>query len=541
VALKTVRALLTAHVQSQWNQTLRQSGLAEKASTIAVFILVILVLMIPAYMTFKYGMYLGDQIKETPESALLFWCGLQAQFTVVCAILGGFRHKITFSFKEVGRYPLPLIQVILAEIPAGFFEVFPILGGIGILFSNLGLAVKLPEWIPLILFLTIHGILSMLILLVIAGSAKRFLMKQSKKTLIIGLIILLTVIFMSKAEIRLFLRPIVMFFIPIFPVDQPYIPFLPGSQGYAGMINFMTGGITGGVLLILGACVSTTVLLILAGWIHYKEFSTEHAASKTRKHHDHGIKFRFPVSGISLVFLKQLLASISVRLILFVCFLITSFGAVGIYIVRQALSNSEVIPPQMAMITERVQEISFYGLMLYFLVLFNSDIWMNQFGWDRGGIRTLLTLPISTKDLLLGKMMGIMRFYFLQILIASVPLLFVYTPSLSELIGGIAAAGTLLLICTAIGHLISVRFPRPIHRDGSSNIRFSLLWIPLAFFITISLCLTLVKLIGRFFGDWGSSLSMVVVLGITLIAYFRTLPYLSNEVYRNRENLLRLS
>jgi hypothetical protein len=541
LALKTVRALVTAHSQSQWNETLRQSGLAEKASTIAVFILVSLVLMIPAYMTFKYGLYLGDQIKETPESALVFWWGLQAQFTVVCAVLGGFRHKITFSFKEVGRYPLPRIQVILAEIPAGFFEVFPMLGGIGILFSNLGLAVKLPEWIPLILPLTLHGILSMLILLVIAGSAKRFLMKLRKRTLIIGLIILLTVIYyLGKDDIRLILRPIVMFFMPVFLVDQPYIPFLPGSQGYTGMINFMTGDITGGVLLILGACLSTTVLLILAGWIHNKELSTEHAASKTRKHHDHEIKFRFQAGGVSLVFLKQLLASTSGRLNLFTGFLLTSCGAAVMYMVRQGLRQGEAVPPQMVMITERMQEIPFYGLMVYFLVLFNSDIWMNQFGWDRGGIRTLLTLPISTKDLLLGKMMGMMRFYFLQMLIASVPLLFVYTPSLSELIGGIAAAMTLLIICTATGHLISVRFPRPILRDGTSNIRFSLLWVPPALFITIILCQTFIKLVGRLFGPWGPSLSMVAVLGITLIAYFWKLPHLSKEVYYSREYLLQL-
>jgi hypothetical protein len=540
VALKTVRALLTAHAQSQWNETLRQSGLAEKASTVAVISLVSLILMIPAYMTFKYGMYLGDKIKETPESALLFWCGLQAQFTVVCAVLGGFRHKIVFSFKELGRYPLPRIQVILAEIPAGFFEVFPILGGIGIVFSNLGLAVKLPEWIPLILPLALHGILSMLILLVIAGSAKRFLMKQRKRTLIIGLILLLTVVFLSKAETLLFLRAFFMFIMPVFLVDQPYIPFLPGSQGYTGMINLMTGDITGGVLLLLGACVSTIVLLILAAWIHNKQLSTEHAASKTRKHHDHEIKFRFQAGGVSLVFLKQLLASTSGRLNLFTGFLLTFGCAFFTFMMRQGLSKGKLIPPQMVMITERLQEIPVYGLMLYLLVLFNSDIWMNQFGWDRGGIRTLLTLPISTRNLLLGKMMGMLRFYFLQILIASVPLLFVYTPSLSELIGGIAAAMTLLLICTAIGHLISVKFPRPVLRHGTSNIRFNLSWIPLVLFITISLCLTIVILIGRLFGAWGSSLSMVIVLGITLIAYFRTLPRLSKEFYYDRENLLRL-
>jgi hypothetical protein len=540
VALKTLRALLTAHVQSQWNQTLRQSGLAGKASTIAVFSVVSLVLMIPSFMAFKYGIYWGDQIKETPESALLAWCGLQAQFTVVFALLGGFRHKLTFSFKELGRYPLPRIQVILAEIPAGFFEVFPILGGIGILFSNLGLAIKLPEWIPLILALTLHGILSMLILLVIAGSAKRSLMKQRKRTLIIGLIILLTVIFVSKAEIRLILRTIVIFFMPILMADQPYIPFLPGSQGYTGMVNLMTGDITGGILLLLGACVSTTVLLILAGWIHYKEFSTEHAASITGKHHAHEIKFRFPAGGVSLVFFKQLLASISGRLMLIMGFLLTCSGAGFAYMIRQELSEGEVVPSQMVMIMELLGEIPFYGLMLYIVVMFDSEIWMNQFGWDRGGIRTLLTLPISTKDLLLGKMMGIMRFYLLQILIASVPLLFVYTPSLSELIGGLSAAVTLLLICTATGHLISVRFPRPIHRDGSSNIRFSLLWIPLALFIIISFYLTIVRLIGGLFGAWGSSLSMVAVLGITLIAYFWRLPHLSKEVYYERENLLKL-
>ncbi len=540
MALKTVRALLTAHVQSQWNQILRQSGLAEKASTIAVFSIVSLILMIPGYMTFKYGMYWGDQIKETHESALLFWCGLQAQFTVVFALLGGVSHKLTFSFKELGRYPLPRIQVILAEIPAGFFEVFPILGGIGILFSNLGLAVKLPEWIPLILPLTLHGILLMLILLVITGSAKRFLMKQRKRTLITGLIILLAVIFVWKAEIRLFLRPIVLFFMPALPLTQPYIPFLPGSQAYTGMINFMTGDITEGVLRLLAACVSTTVLLILAGWIHNKELSTEHAASKTRKHPAHEIKFRFPAGGVSLVFLKQLLASTSGRLMLISSFILSFSGAAGIYMMRQGLSKGEAVPPQMLMIMEGLLKIPFYSLMLYVVVLFNSDIWMNQFGWDRGGIRTLLTLPISTKDLLLGKMMGMLRFYFLQILIASVPLLFVYTPSLSELIGGTASAGTLLLICTAIGHLVSVRFPRPIHREGMSNIRLSLSWIPLALFIAISLCLTIVKLVGRLFGAWGPSLSMIAVLGITLIVYFRTLPHLSKEIYLDREYLLQL-
>jgi len=127
-----------------------------------------------------------------------------------------------------------------------------------------------------------------------------------------------------------------------------------------------------------------------------------------------------------------------------------------------------------------------------------------------------------------------------QAVLAVIPILIVYSPPSTELIGGIAVAGTFLIHSVGLGHLISIRFPKAVQRDLASVERLSLSWIPLVMFIVTSISLLTAAQVGKLFGSWGVSLSAVIVLALSCGAYYRALPFITRKFRDNRQRLLNM-
>lgn len=68
-------------------------------------------------------------MRATPGSeTLINWNGLQAVFTLGFGLCGSFRYRPAIDTIRLGHFPISPLQLLLAEIPAGMFEVFPLLG-----------------------------------------------------------------------------------------------------------------------------------------------------------------------------------------------------------------------------------------------------------------------------------------------------------------------------------------------------------------------------------------------------------------------------
>src|SRR5204862_1123868 len=74
-------------------------------------------------------------------------------------------------------------------------------------------------------------------------------------------------------------------------------------------------------------------------------------------------------------------------------------------------------------------------------VALSGDLWANQFGGDGHGVKILFSLPLSARELVLGKLLGVARIALLQNLLALPALLLIGPAKPLELLHGIGAGG----------------------------------------------------------------------------------------------------
>ncbi|MEW6364195.1 MAG: hypothetical protein AB1714_06105 [Acidobacteriota bacterium] len=518
MALRVLRTLVWAYYVSAWNRVRRQSGLGGIVATAATLGIVGLVLLVPCVMMLTIGLSLGrDIVPARDPEALFYWNLLQALFTTAFAFLGAVRYKPAFTAREIGPYPVRPIYLLLAELPASVFEVFPLLGIAGIFFSNLGLAVVMPRAGTAVLVLAIHGIIAMLALQLIAGSLKRFLVRHWVVALVVASSSITAVFLLGREQIRWLVRTA--------------LPFLPGSMAYMGLMDLWRGQGLAGVGRMLGAFAATGVLLVVAGRMHYREIFSEAGSRGFQLTRSSALRFGSLASGIGRLFLKLILSSNSGRTHLLMPLLFSGPGVVVLWAIRTAMEQKETLPEIMVSYAQSILSLPLLGILLFLLVPLNSEIWMNQFGWDRAGVRALLSLPISHRDLVLGKMFGLLQLTLLQLAIAIPPLLVLYTPSLREVVWGLGASGTAFMVTTGVGHVFSVRFPRAIEREGASHLPLYVSWIPTVLLLLIG---TMLYAVGAM------PLAHLALLGLSILAYIRLLPLIAAQVERHQELLLRM-
>lgn len=529
--MKVALALLKAQARNAWNRMRRESGIAAPVASLGVLALVAMVLVLPGLMTLGLGLGLGEELRASPESGLLQrWNAFQALFTVVFAFFGGFRHRLAFDFREIGRFPVTPLQWLLAEIPASLFEVFPLLGTAGILCSNLGLAIRLPSASPLVAVLALQGIVAMVALLFVAGTVRRWLLKRRAWAFVLGLGVAIAALGLGKEGLRTLFRSSI----------PDAIPFLPGSQGYAGLLEVWHGHPAAGLARIAVGLAATVALLVLAAWLHHRGAAVESASAGPRLGAARLLRFRRPAAGVGRLFQKQLLDSKSGRLLLFLPLMLSAPAAVVAWAIRYDAAREQYFADKTTQIISAFETAPVLEAFLVLIVIFDSKVWMNQFGWDGRGIRTLLHLPISPRDLLLGKMLGLTRFVGLQSLIGVPPLLFISIPSLGEALAGIGAAGTVLLAGAGMGQWLSIRFPRRVSRDGGASPPFYLSFVPTLLVLAVAAGLTTVHALAEKAGRWGPPAALLALSLAIATLYAVALPALSSRLRRERERLCRM-
>ena len=179
------------------------------------------------------------------------------------------------------------------------------------------------------------------------------------------------------------------------------------------------------------------------------------------------------------------------------------------------------------------------GLLPPLAMVLSSELWINQFGWDGPGIKTLLLMPIAPRDLLLGKLLGLAGLLAVQLGLAVLPLAAVRPPRFVDLVWGLGAGGFALLTLGGLGHVLSAGLPRDLagRALGPAPGFASMLASAAANALVVALLLLGFR-VGRGAGPWGLALAMWALCGVAALVYWRVLPLLGERVMALREQLI---
>jgi len=117
-----------------------------------------------------------------------------------------------------------------------------------------------------------------------------------------------------------------------------------------------------------------------------------------------------------------------------------------------------------------------------YLSLVGNNVMLNQFGFDRHGIKALLLLPIPSEALLKGKLLGMAAHQGLQALLLSALLVAFSGATPAPLMAGILMLGCVFLAQGTVGQWTSIWAPRPMAMDSlkNSNMPFAVVMLSLA-------------------------------------------------------------
>ena len=529
--MRAARPLVTAQARGAWNRALAESGLAGPVASAAALGVVALVLLVPAGITFGAGRDLGrDLTGADPAEALLLLCSLQALFTVGFAVAGGFRHRLAFDRRELGAYPIGDTSFLLAEIPAGAFEVFPLLGLTGILASNLGLASVRPAASPLILVLALQGALSLLLVQHLAGAVKRLARKRPWPALAVAAVLAAVGWCWLRAS-----------------GDDPRpalqgaflaaIPWLPGSIGYAGLVDVLAGRLATGAGRFMLMLAATGLLFGAVAWLHGREWRAEAAPLFGRRGEPATLRFRRPAVGIARLHQRLVLGTAQGWTLLVIPTVMTLSLVVALTGLRSLAGRGETMPEALLDAFARLEGMPLLEVTVFLALWVTADLWTNHFGWDGRGLQAQLALPITVRELLLGKLLGVLRLLAFAVALATTPLLAVYRPRPAEVVSAVAGVvGAAVVVATA-GLAFAIRFPRAQSRTRSRATPLWLGWVPGAAMVAVVTVVVLVHRVCAAAGEWAAPAALALLAALAAAGARRAMPVLEGVFDANRERL----
>lgn len=530
--MRAVRALLSAQARGAWNRALAESGLAGPVASAAALGVVALVLLLPGGITFVAGRDLGRSLTGAdPSEPLLLLCSLQALFTVGFAFAGGFRHRLAFDRRELGALPIGDASFLLAEVPAGAFEVFPLLGLTGVLASNLGLAWALPAASPVILVLALQGALSLLLVQHLAGAVKRLAQKRPWPALAVaGLLAAAGWWWLGASGGDP--RPVVKHAV------VAVLPWLPGSLGYAGLVDLLAGRVAVGAGRLVLMLAGTGLLLGAVAWVHGREWRTEAAAPLRRRGAPAPLPFRRPAAGIARLHQRLVLGTGQGRTLVVIPAVMTASLVVGLAAFRSLEGRGETLPEGLLAAFARLERLPLLEVTVFLALWASAELWTNHFGWDGRGLQAQLGLPITVRELLLGKLLGVLRLLAIAVLLATAPVLLVYRPRPAEVLAALAGgAGAAVVVATA-GMALAIRFPRTQSRTRSRATPLWLGWVPGAVMLVVVLLVAVVHRACGPAGEWAAPAVLALLAALAAASARRALPLLEALFDASRERLV---
>jgi hypothetical protein len=536
VAVSPLRALLTAQAQSTWNRLQREAGEASVVAAALVAVLAAIATAPPVYACFVVGRSFGRAL-AAGQSVAGAVTAFQALILFAAVVSGVLEQRMTFSMGGFRLYPISRLPLLGAELVAGLLNLLPLLGALCSLSLALGLSAGAPLATPVFLLVALQQLLWIALLQHATGIAARVLAGSRMALAVFGVAAVALVLRVALAAGH-GLPEAVRGLVASITATLQVLPF---AQAYRGAEDVVGGDLAaGGARQLLMLAASGLFFAIVAAL----QFGTAGLGTAARGGRLERPWARGgPVASFARVFERQLLASrdghvaVYLPLVVSVCLALSVLAASEI----QGRAAADKVP-WLANAAELWAGLPLVGLFLAILPTMD-DVWLNQFGRDGPAVRGLLLLPVRPEQILLGRTLGMARLQALKGAIGIGPLLVACRPAPSELAWGLAAAGTVFLVVSACGHLVSARLPRRVQDGaflGSSPTPLTAFLIPSAVQLPTFAVLILAYEASAPLGPWGPALGLSLVLAAAAVAYARLLPFLAERVMALREHLVEM-
>jgi hypothetical protein len=506
------------------NRTLR--GLGRYGAWSLIIIVLVLVAMgsVMGFVFAILGTRLGRHI-DLPEAPLylgIFVTMVTLAFGFMGGVLGGTRQLTWEAYKS---YPVRFRTLFIAELGASTGDVL-VLAYLGLI-GSLGIAFFIQQprlFLPLGLFLG-QATLWMIFMQQIIGAMAVAVVKRLRVAFLVVMISTwIGLSFVGRAaetlegQIRAdrldqllstwhFVRP----WLEASPTVRSAAAIAAAAAG-----DWVQAAILGLPMMGITLALGTVTYLLLRREASPRPESLEGAAAAAAARWSAA----GPVLSIARLHLHHLLSSLQGRFGLVV-------PIITVVLVKGPLANatagsSWVIP----------------GAVTY-LAVTAGQLQFNQFGFDGQGVKTLLLLPITMRQILLGKALAMAAYCTAQYAVLFVLLAWMVHPSVREIVGGSLLAGCLLVAHVAEGHWVSAAFPRPLpfHRMQGGGLQGAHLF-PLGLGALNATA---------FGGAYGALLSwapivlvpaMLVAFAAVLLLYRALLPRAASYVTERRERLV---
>lgn len=459
-AVGPMRAVLAAHFQATWNRSAREMGRGGRWALVLAIGLIGLLGGLPAMGVSAFGGYLlGSHFEATTTplimgAVLAFGAGMVG---LVSGILGGTK---VLQWESYQLYPIPLRQVFAAELVAGIGDPLPMLAGVSALSLCIGLSVAHPSLLPLALLLWLQAMLWLLLIQHLMGSLAAELMKRMKVALMVFgaafwlLSMLPAMLARSGANeagpsVRAVLTPERLAQLKqIGNAVTAMVSTLPSTHAARGLSDALSGHWFAALLHQIAPAVLLGMALVLVGRQMAREAEPQgQEASPAAAGPEKLWGFASPAAGVAKLYWKTLMGS--------------QLGRFGL------------LMPVMTAVLIRGPFSQLRGQGMWalpgafaYLALAGSQMQYNQFGLDGHGIKTLLLLPISPRDILLGKLRGLAMYQGLQAGLMLVLLGALLRPAPLEVLAALCLTGCFFFVQMGLGHWTSCWLPRAMPRSS---------------------------------------------------------------------------
>jgi hypothetical protein len=520
---RPLRAMMRVRLELIWNSISKGSGAVALISAVVVIVLGLACLIPPFYMFSVFGrqLPLGEDLPGASPS-MIWLATLHALLVFGMGGVAGLRQRRGFDRELLRSLPLGPFQLLLSELPFGLLDTIPMLGlacfgGLGY-----GLTQSHPNSVLLVSVIMGLGVLGVLLMQQFVGVLRRLV--EGPRFLGITIAILLCLTLATAA------------FTGSGGFDgKRMLEWLPTSMGYHSLRIWGHGETATalGFMALAGAFIG--ILFVLTAWLQLKELAQDLPPRIAGRGKESLWSFKSPSVGVARLFVRQVFNARYGKIQLILPFFFTG-GFVLCAEKVQYVANGSVFHK----LFDNARTYPLYALIPPLLVFLGGSMWMNQFAWDGRGIKTLLLAPIRSRDILGGKLLGLVWLLLPLSLLGSLPLGFLaasFPPH--ELVSGMASALFVLCVLGTVGHVFSARFPRPLaeSRAGVASIPFTLQLMSTALLLALgALCF------GVYFGlqrlhIWAPSLGFALLTGVALLFRRGMLNSLVRDLDNCRENL----
>ena len=522
--LKPIRALLAAHTQSAWNRSARELGAQGAWVQGLVTGLVALLGAGPLLGGMGVlGWIMGRSLEQPLAAGLLG--GTLSLLSLGGGLFGGVAGDARHLGWEASRaFPLRTRELFAAEVAAGLGDPFPMLLAVALLGLVSGVGLGAPSTLPLLPLVFLETLLTLLALQLLVGSLAQLLVKRLRFALLVLAILAWIGSTLMTARLPGVTRP------QSGPANRAQLARvaertadlaqrLPAHQAARSLALAREGRWT--AALAAHALPLGFLALLLGLGLRVIGREARLQGTEAGRGAERLWSFRTPAEGLGRLHFRTLMAS--------------------------QLGKFAFLMPVMTLVLLKGPFALVKGAQLWavpaafaYLSLVGNNFVFNQFGLDRHGIKALLLLPLTSRDLLVGKLLGMALHQGLQALLLGGLLAGFERAAPGPLAAGVLLFGCVFLAQSAVGQWTSAWAPRPMAPDSmkNSNMPFAVGMLSLA---TAGLW---TSLFGGLYAltAWLAPAWVVPVMGLafggTLAAHRALLPGAAAYLDRRREVLV---